>query len=58
MVLASGGFGDVRRMTMDDDTVVAVKTLRLRILAKDNDKAVKVGLFFALASTFTKSTHP
>lgn len=41
-VITSGGFGDVRRLVMDDGTIVAIKTLRLHILMKDDDKAVKV----------------
>lgn len=43
-VIASGGFGDVRRVRLDNDTFVAVKTLRLHILLKDDDKGVKVNL--------------
>lgn len=41
-VVASGGFGDVWRVTMNDKTFVAVKTLRLHILFKGDDKGVKV----------------
>lgn len=41
-VIRSGGFGDVRRLEMDDGTVVALKTLRLHVLLRDDDKAVKV----------------
>ena len=41
-IVASGGFGDVRRMAMDNGATVAVKTLRLHILLKHNTKAVKV----------------
>lgn len=42
-VITSGGFGDVRRLEMHDGTVVAIKTLRLHVLRRDDDKAVKVG---------------
>lgn len=41
-VITSGGFGDVRRLVVDASTVVAIKTLRLHVLLKNNDKAVKV----------------
>lgn len=40
-VIASGGFGDIRRLELDDGTFVAIKTLRLHVLLKD-DKATKV----------------
>lgn len=50
-VISSGGFGDVRRLIVDNTTVVAIKTLRLHVLLKDDDKAVKVGsLFFTPVS--------
>lgn len=42
LVVASGGFGDIRHLTLGDGTPVALKTLRLQILLKDDDKAVKV----------------
>ena len=41
-VIASGGFGDVRRLRLEDGTLAAIKTLRLHILLKDDDKGVKV----------------
>lgn len=41
-VIASGGFGGVRGVTLDDGTYAALKTLRLKILLKDVDKAIKV----------------
>lgn len=41
-VIASGGFGDVRRVILNDGTLVAVKTLRLHILLEDDAKAKKV----------------
>ena len=40
-VLASGGFGDVRRLTLGDNTCVAVKTLRVHVL-RNEEKATKV----------------
>ena len=40
-VVASGGFGDVRQMITNDDTLVAVKTLRLHVWERNDDKAVK-----------------
>lgn len=40
-VIASGGFGDVRRLTLKNGMYVAVKTLRLHVLLHD-DKGVKV----------------
>ena len=57
-VVAYGGFGDVRRMVMDDGTAVAIKTLRLHILLKDNDKAVKVlgSCLPTIACTYTNTT--
>ena len=45
-VITSGGFGDVRQMVMHDGTIVAVKTLRLHVLLKDDEKAVKVAHIF------------
>ena len=57
-VVAYGGFGDVRRMVMNDGTIVAIKTLRLHILLKDNDKAMKVvSTFSILAFTWAKHTY-
>ena len=40
-VVASGGFGDVRQMITNDDTLIAVKTLRLHVWERNDDKAVK-----------------
>lgn len=42
-VIAAGGFGDVRRVALDNGTLVAVKTLRLSLLG-DDDKALKVNI--------------
>lgn len=40
-VIASGGFGDIRRVALENGTRVAIKTLRLHILLTDK-KAPKV----------------
>lgn len=52
-VLASGGFGEIRRVALGDGSFVALKTLRLQVLLKDNDKAVKVNYicFFPTTSS-------
>lgn len=49
-VIASGGFGDVRRVTLDDNTFVALKTLRLHILSTAGDKGIKVSSVTAFQS--------
>lgn len=53
--IASRGFGDVRCVTLEDGTFVALKILRLRILLEDDDEAAKGDSMFKFHNISSES---